>query len=236
MASGARLAPAWRAKSSDISSLRRGSFSEREPQIKEAKRVFTYDPRHPVPTVGGTVTSGQPLMVGVRVRSARRPGVLRLGSSRGDALSERPDVLVFQTAPLTADVETHGAIEAELWISSNCPDTDFTIKLIDVYPPNEDYPQGFCNESYRWHPSLPLPRFLGATRDARAWSALRDSHLGLSRPRICSWPDIAFAWISRPVTSRISTSIQTPASRKGAGGECEWRQNTVSRMRHIPRA
>jgi putative CocE/NonD family hydrolase len=31
-----------------------------------------------------------------------------------------------------------------LWIASDCPDTDFTVKLIDVYPANEDYPQGFA--------------------------------------------------------------------------------------------
>lgn len=121
----------------------KGELVEREPQIKEARRVFTYDPRHPVPTVGGTVTSGQPLMVGGAFD--QREGPEFYGSQQpGRALGERPDVLVFQTAPLTTDVEITGAIEAELWISSNCPDTDFTIKLIDVYPPNEDYPQGFA--------------------------------------------------------------------------------------------
>jgi len=61
-----------------------------------------------------------------------------------ESLAERADVLVFQTAPLAADVEVTGAIEAELWISSNRPDTDFTIKLIDVYPPNADYPHGYA--------------------------------------------------------------------------------------------
>ena len=37
-----------------------------------------------------------------------------------------------------------GAIEARLWIASDAPDTDFTIKLLDVYPPNEDYPDGYA--------------------------------------------------------------------------------------------
>jgi hypothetical protein len=53
-------------------------------------------------------------------------------------------VLVFETEPLAADVEVTGAIEANLWISSDAVDTDFTIKLIDVYPPSEDYPQGYA--------------------------------------------------------------------------------------------
>jgi uncharacterized protein len=107
-----------------------GELVETEPQIKQAQRDFNYDPRRPVPTLGGTVTSGQPLMVG--------------GAFDHRELSERPDVLVFQTPPLTTDVEVTGAIEAELWIASNGPDTDFTIKLLDVYPANDDYPQGFA--------------------------------------------------------------------------------------------
>ena len=80
--------------------------------------------------MGGTVTSGEPLM--------------RPGGFRSNARTQRPDVLVFETEPLAADVEVTGAIEANLWISSDAVDTDFTIKLIDVYPPSEDYPQGYA--------------------------------------------------------------------------------------------
>ena len=59
-------------------------------------------------------------------------------------VAARSDVLVFQSEPLTLDLEVTGEIEANLWISSDCPDTDFTIKLIDVYPPGADYPQGYA--------------------------------------------------------------------------------------------
>jgi putative CocE/NonD family hydrolase len=59
-------------------------------------------------------------------------------------LAERNDVLVFQTEPLAEDVEVTGPFVVRLWISSDCPDTDFTAKLVDVYPPNEDYPDGFA--------------------------------------------------------------------------------------------
>ena len=55
-------------------------------------------------------------------------------------LSERPDVLVFQTEPLTEAVEVTGPMEVHLWISSSAVDTDFTAKLVDVHPANEDYP------------------------------------------------------------------------------------------------
>jgi putative CocE/NonD family hydrolase len=109
---------------------RGGELSENAPRGDSPPRVYEYDPRNPVPSLGGTITSGQPVMVG--------------GAFDQRELDQRADVLMFQSAPLERDVEVTGAIEAELWIASNCPDTDFTIKLIDVYPPNEDYPQGFA--------------------------------------------------------------------------------------------
>jgi putative CocE/NonD family hydrolase len=58
-------------------------------------------------------------------------------------LAMRPDVLVFQTEPLSEDVEVTGPIEVTLWIASSARDTDITAKLIDVYPPNPDYPSGY---------------------------------------------------------------------------------------------
>ncbi len=58
-------------------------------------------------------------------------------------LSSRQDVLVFQTEPLTEHIEVTGPLSAVLWVSSDAPDTDITVKLIDVYPPNSDYPDGY---------------------------------------------------------------------------------------------
>jgi putative CocE/NonD family hydrolase len=120
-----------------------GGLSVTPPSGESPPRVYEYDPRRPVPTIGGTVTSGDPVMVGGAFDQRESPAFF---GSRPPfaALAERADVLVFQTPPLDADVEVTGAIEAELWIASNCPDTDFTIKLIDVYPPNEDYPHGYA--------------------------------------------------------------------------------------------
>jgi len=51
-------------------------------------------------------------------------------------------VLVYQTAPLEQDMEVTGRLVVKLWASSDGPDTDFTAKLIDVYPSNTDYPAG----------------------------------------------------------------------------------------------
>jgi putative CocE/NonD family hydrolase len=57
-------------------------------------------------------------------------------------LSARNDVLVYQTRPLERDVETTGRLIVNFWASSSAPDTDFTAKLVDVYPPNSDFPSG----------------------------------------------------------------------------------------------
>ena len=52
-------------------------------------------------------------------------------------------MLVYQTEPLAEPVEVTGRAEVRLWVSSSAVDTDFTAKLVDVYPPNEDYPEGY---------------------------------------------------------------------------------------------
>ncbi len=54
----------------------------------------------------------------------------------------RPDVLVFQTEPLTEDLTVAGDIKPSLFISSSGSDSDFVIKLIDVFPDDFRYPDG----------------------------------------------------------------------------------------------
>jgi putative CocE/NonD family hydrolase len=91
---------------------------------------YAADPRHPVPTIGGALSSGEPVMRG--------------GAYDQRALAERPDVLAFSTTPLERDLEVTGPVTLRLWVASDGPDTDFTAKLIDVYPPNADYPDGYA--------------------------------------------------------------------------------------------
>ena len=59
-------------------------------------------------------------------------------------LNYRSDVLSFQTPPLEDDLEVTGPVEMRLWASSSAPDTDFTAKLVDVFPPDADYPDGLA--------------------------------------------------------------------------------------------
>lgn len=54
----------------------------------------------------------------------------------------RPDVLVYQTDPLTEDITVAGSIKPELFISSSGTDSDFIVKLIDVFPDEFKYPEG----------------------------------------------------------------------------------------------
>ncbi|HYX28873.1 MAG TPA: CocE/NonD family hydrolase [Pyrinomonadaceae bacterium] len=54
----------------------------------------------------------------------------------------RPDVLVYQTEPLTEDITVAGSIKPELFISSSGTDSDFIVKLIDVFPDDYKYPEG----------------------------------------------------------------------------------------------
>ena len=120
-----------------------GSLARTLPPQGARPLLYTFDPRHPVPTVGGALSSGEPVMRAGAYDQHTGPNVF--GASKPyRPLAERPDVLVFATPPLDRDLEVTGPVTVRLWIASDCPDTDFTAKLIDVYPPNEDYPEGFA--------------------------------------------------------------------------------------------
>jgi putative CocE/NonD family hydrolase len=120
-----------------------GTLKETRPAEGAAPLTYQFDPHHPVPSVGGSITSGEPVMRGGAFD--QREGLSFFGSQEPYLpLAARPDVLVFETPVLEHDFEVTGPVGAVLWVASDCLDTDFTIKLIDVYPPNPDYPEGFA--------------------------------------------------------------------------------------------
>ena len=103
---------------------------------------YTFDPRDPVPTIGGNLSAGDPVLV---AGAYDQRGDTRFYGCRDNLpLSARSDVLVFQTPELDEAVEVTGPLTMILWASSSAPDTDFTVKLIDVHPPEADYPDGFA--------------------------------------------------------------------------------------------
>ncbi len=106
-----------------------------------ASTSFTFDPRDPAPTIGGSISSGNDILL--QGAWDQRGGPHVWNWPKPIPLSARNDILVFQTEPLPNDVEVTGEIEVKLWVSSTALDTDFTAKLIDVYPPSADFPGGF---------------------------------------------------------------------------------------------
>lgn len=98
---------------------------------KTGSRTYVFDPERPVPTIGGRFGIGA-WTPNCFQNQVCRAGVL--GCENEDPLANRPDVLSFSSEPLEEAVETTGAAKATLWVSSDSPDTDFTVKLIDVAP------------------------------------------------------------------------------------------------------
>jgi putative CocE/NonD family hydrolase len=118
-----------------------GKLSKSKPSIAGGNTSFRFDPANPVPTVGGNISSGD----GIMLQGAwdQRGGPHVWNAQQPIPLSARNDVLVFQSEPLADDVEVTGEITVKLWIASSAVDTDFTAKLIDVYPASQDFPGGF---------------------------------------------------------------------------------------------
>lgn len=143
-----------------------GSLTPDEPGIGELPRRFTYDPSHPVPTIGGNYAAmgelpaeaaaiepawARFLSPVLRLRNLLTPGPADqreapeffASHAPYPRLSEREDVLVYRTPALQEPLEVTGRVRVHLWVASSALDTDFTAKLIDVHPANEDYPDGY---------------------------------------------------------------------------------------------
>jgi uncharacterized protein len=123
-----------------------GVLSTRVPGPEPADS-FLYDPRDPVPTLGG-----QTFLPGLRVAANAGPRDQR-------PVERRPDVLLFTTPPLTSDVEVIGPVVLRLYASSSAVDTDFTGKLVDVYPDGRAVilTDGILRARYRYSLGQPQP-------------------------------------------------------------------------------
>lgn len=109
-----------------------------------APLTFRFDPDDPVPTIGGSLPGHEPWPTNKGGYNQHETAAFFGAKEPFLPLAARPDVLVFQTNPLEEDMEITGEIVANLYVSSDCVDTDFTCKLIDVYPPSTDYPLGYA--------------------------------------------------------------------------------------------
>ena len=91
-----------------------------EPPGGERPDVYLYDPFHPVPTAGGQLCC--------------HPATFPPGAFDQRGVEARGDVLVYKTPPLEQDTEVTGPVRLRLWAETTAPDTDFTAKLVDIYP------------------------------------------------------------------------------------------------------
>jgi len=96
-----------------------GSLSAALPADEKPDK-YVYDPNDAAPTIGGSLCCGA-LPTGIGPQD-QRPA------------EARPDVLVFTTAAFAQDIEVTGPVTADLWVSTSAVDTDFTAKLVDVWP------------------------------------------------------------------------------------------------------
>lgn len=92
------------------------ALTTRAPTDAEEKISYRFDPARPVETFGGA-----------NLTFERGPMDQR-------AVGQRQDYLRFQTPVLEKDVAIAGPVKMELWAATDGPDTDFVVKLVDVYP------------------------------------------------------------------------------------------------------
>jgi len=116
------------------------------PDAGVAKDSFVYDPHNPVPTTGGAVCCD--------------PKIFPWGPMNQRGVEQRRDVLVYTSGAMVKDTEVTGPVQAVLYVASTAPDTDFTAKLVDVYPDGRaiNLTDGVLRLRYR--ESLSAPRLL----------------------------------------------------------------------------
>jgi len=93
--------------------------------VTDKPDAFTYDPANPVLSYGGNVCCTGNAVTG--------------GAFDQRKMEARPEVLVYTSEPFATGTELSGPIEPTLYVSSDARDTDFTVKVIDVYPDGRAY-------------------------------------------------------------------------------------------------
>jgi putative CocE/NonD family hydrolase len=116
----ARLAPLYLASGGNANSLGGGGRLTRKPPRQSKPDSYLYNPADPAPTRGGAVCCN--------------PNVFPWGPMDQRGVEQRNDVLVYTSDPMPRDLEVTGPIEVILYVSTTARDTDFTAKLVDVFP------------------------------------------------------------------------------------------------------
>ena len=119
-----------------------GALSTAAP-AEEKPDQYVYDPNDPAPTIGGPLCC-QPLPTGVGPQDQR-------------SAEARGDVLVFSSPAFTQNTEVTGPISLDPYVSSSAVDTDFTGKVVDVWPNGfaQNLTEGILRLRYRNSPERP---------------------------------------------------------------------------------
>ena len=140
-----------------------GGLSEEAAGEDGGSSSYLFDPKDPVPSISANVSSlrefapEDPTLKSQIWPPTQRSRELILPGgadqrTRPDVMGAQPpylptasrsDVISFRSEPLAEDVHVVGPVTVRLWVSSDAPDTDFTAALLDCYPSNVDYPEGY---------------------------------------------------------------------------------------------
>ncbi len=102
-----------------------GMLTSQAPPAGEAADRYRYDPMNPVQTIGGG--------------DCCNGGLVTAGAFDQREIEARDDVLVYTSDPMTEPMDVTGFVRAVLAVSSDAPDTDYAVKLVDVAPDGTAY-------------------------------------------------------------------------------------------------
>ena len=123
--SGARQLTFYLSSAGHSNSLNGDGVLSTAPPDADKPDSFTYDPMNPVTSYGGNVCCTGDAVQG--------------GALDQRKMEARSDILVYTSKPFEEGAEVSGPIAPTLYVSSDAKDTDFTVKVIDVYPDGRAY-------------------------------------------------------------------------------------------------
>lgn len=125
-----------------------GELSNSRPRDEKPDH-YEFDPHDPAPTRGGAVCCN--------------PSVFAWGPMDQRPVERRSDVLVYTTGALKKDMEVTGPVRVVLYAATSAPDTDFTAKLVDVFPDGtaRHLTDGILRLRYRESLEKPVPAIPG---------------------------------------------------------------------------
>lgn len=97
-----------------------GTLSQNKPTTPRAIS-YVFDPNNPVPTIGGPQLT------------------IPAGPKDQSIIEYRSDVVLFTSPPLKEPLEVTGRVKCRLWASSDAPDTDWFVRLCDLYPDGRSF-------------------------------------------------------------------------------------------------